>query len=172
MDQDQSLIPASLNLPLAYHKVKAHGQDPKQQRVIISQGNWLLIGFNNRTVWGWRENDRQEGETEQKRDRGLNKEWLKHVTQQAYWPDRNRNRERTTIHLHSHRNGQIAFTPALLSFFLLSRDFFSLFELYFVYTSLPHLAFFLSLLSSSSFTNNPDPKMFGCCIKCKWKDKW
>lgn len=54
MGQDQSFIPVSLNLPLAY-KVKAYGQNPKQQWPIISQGNWLLIGNNNRIVWGWRE---------------------------------------------------------------------------------------------------------------------
>lgn len=80
----------SVDLSLVYHKVKAHGQDPKQQWPIISQGNWLLIGNNNRSDWGWGEKYRQmEGKSRRETEGSIKNDWSMSHSRL----DSNRNRE-------------------------------------------------------------------------------
>lgn len=86
MGQDQCFIPASLDLPLAYHKVKAYGQDPKQQWPIIFQGNWLLIGNNNGTIWGWRGKDRQrERKSRREAEGSIKNDWSMSHSRRIGW---------------------------------------------------------------------------------------
>lgn len=69
------------------------------------------------------------------RDSGLNKEWLRRVTQQVYWLGSKL--RRSTIYLHPQWNWQIAFALAFIPFSLLSRKIcpflFSLFCWYSLY---------------------------------------
>lgn len=82
--QDRPFILAFLDLQFVYHKVKAYEQNPKQQKPIISQGNWLLIGNNNRTDWRWREKDRRR---QKKREaEGLMKnDWSMSHSRDIWW---------------------------------------------------------------------------------------
>lgn len=141
MGQHQSFIQAPLDWPLAYHKVKGYGKDPKQQRPIISQGNWLLIGNNNRTDWEWLEKDRQRERKNMRESEGsIKNDWS--MSQQTYWLDKNRNGEGAQFTYIPTGTGRLPwFAPSSISFF--SPDFF--FSVFFSTLSLLPLLRFINV---------------------------
>lgn len=117
MGQDHSFILAFLDLQFVYHKVKAYGQNPKWQQPIISQGNWLLIGNNNRTDWRWREKDRWRERKHKRETEGLIKnDWSVSHSRRIGWAGIKTERGRSV--------SQLSPIPAFIPFFLMSRCFF------------------------------------------------
>lgn len=93
MDQGPVLHPSLLGFAISL----SWGQDlwarPKTA-VAHYFSRKLIIDWEQQQNWLRVEGKRQKGGRERAAERrGLNKEGLKHVTQQAYWPDRNRNSE-------------------------------------------------------------------------------
>lgn len=159
MGQDQCFIPASLDLPLAYHKVKAYGQDPKQQWPIIFQGNWLLIGNNNGTIWGWRGKDRQrERKSRREAEGSIKNDWSMSHSRRIGWTgietERDHNLPTSPLELTDCFHSCLhPFLPSFNLFSFFSSFLFSLSTIfvYFVFSFFSTSFFFLSLLSLLSF---------------------